>query len=106
MDAHTWHWFALYHQPWQARPCQLEKASECPKIDYQSPMVRFHLINYHRCFLSATNHEEDQPAHLTLKDANVPIEVNLAEYDEPAQRYCPAGVYEIVGEEEGSPRPN
>jgi electron-transferring-flavoprotein dehydrogenase len=54
-------------------------------------------------FLSNTNHEEDQPIHLTLKDAEVPITVNLALYDAPEQRYCPAGVYEIV-EEAGSPR--
>ncbi|WP_298091854.1 electron transfer flavoprotein-ubiquinone oxidoreductase [uncultured Sphingomonas sp.] len=55
-------------------------------------------------FLSNTNHEEDQPVHLTLKDASVPIEHNLPLYDEPAQRYCPAGVYEVVGVEEGDPR--
>ena len=55
-------------------------------------------------FLSNTNHEEDQPCHLTLKDASVPIEVNLALYDAPEQRYCPAGVYEIVGLDEGAPR--
>ena len=55
-------------------------------------------------FLSNTNHEEDQPIHLTLKDASVPIDVNLALYDSPEQRYCPAGVYEIVGREEGAPR--
>ena len=55
-------------------------------------------------FLSNTNHEEDQPVHLTLKDASVPIDVNLALYDAPEQRYCPAGVYEIVGAEEASPR--
>jgi len=55
-------------------------------------------------FLSNTNHEEDQPVHLTLKDAEVPIAVNLSLYDAPEQRYCPAGVYEIVGEEEGNPR--
>ena len=54
-------------------------------------------------FISNTNHEEDQPVHLTLKDAKVPIEVNLALYDAPEQRYCPAGVYEIV-EESGAPR--
>ena len=54
-------------------------------------------------FISNTNHEEDQPIHLTLKDAEVPIAVNLALYDAPEQRYCPAGVYEIV-EEAGSPR--
>ena len=55
-------------------------------------------------FLSNTNHEEDQPVHLTLKDASVPIDVNLALYDAPEQRYCPAGVYEIVGVEESNPR--
>jgi len=54
-------------------------------------------------FVSNTNHEEDQPIHLTLKDAEVPITVNLALYDAPEQRYCPAGVYEIV-DEAGSPR--
>jgi electron-transferring-flavoprotein dehydrogenase len=54
-------------------------------------------------FISNTNHEEDQPVHLTLKDADVPIDVNLALYDAPEQRYCPAGVYEIV-EESGKPR--
>jgi electron-transferring-flavoprotein dehydrogenase len=55
-------------------------------------------------FLSNTNHEEDQPVHLTLKDAAVPITVNLALYDSPESRYCPAGVYEIVGQESGDPR--
>ncbi|MDB5701203.1 MAG: electron transfer flavoprotein-ubiquinone oxidoreductase [Sphingomonadales bacterium] len=55
-------------------------------------------------FISNTNHEEDQPVHLTLKDPDVPITVNLALYDSPEQRYCPAGVYEIVGQEEGDPR--
>ena len=55
-------------------------------------------------FLANTNHEEDQPVHLTLKDAAVPITVNLALYDSPESRYCPAGVYEIVGQEQGDPR--
>jgi len=50
---------------------------------------------------SGTNHEEDQPVHLQLKDASVPVDINLALYDEPAQRYCPAGVYEIVRESDG-----
>jgi electron-transferring-flavoprotein dehydrogenase len=53
---------------------------------------------------SNTNHAEDQPCHLQLKDENVPIEVNLELYDAPEQRYCPAGVYEIVGKDEGKPR--
>jgi electron-transferring-flavoprotein dehydrogenase len=55
-------------------------------------------------FLSNTNHEEDQPVHLTLKDPNVPVEYDLPLYDEPAQRYCPAGVYEIVGQDTGDPK--
>jgi electron-transferring-flavoprotein dehydrogenase len=55
-------------------------------------------------FLSNTNHEEDQPVHLTLRDASIPVEYNLPHYDEPSQRYCPAGVYEIVGEAEGDPK--
>ena len=55
-------------------------------------------------FISGVNHEEDQPVHLTLKDTAVPIEVNLKLYESPEQRYCPAGVYEIVGREEQEPR--
>ena len=55
-------------------------------------------------FLSNTNHEEDQPVHLTLKDPDIPIAYDLPMYDEPAQRYCPAGVYEVVGEETGDPK--
>ncbi len=55
-------------------------------------------------FLSNTNHEEDQPVHLTLKDPDVPVEYDLPMYDEPAQRYCPAGVYEIVGQDTGDPK--
>jgi electron-transferring-flavoprotein dehydrogenase len=53
---------------------------------------------------SATNHDENQPAHLKLKDASIPIAVNLPMYDEPAQRYCPAGVYEVIAEEGKAPR--
>ncbi|HEY9554643.1 4Fe-4S dicluster domain-containing protein [Allosphingosinicella sp.] len=73
-------------------------------IVYPRPdgVISFDLLS--SVFLSNTNHEEDQPVHLTLKDANVPIDVNLADYDAPEQRYCPAGVYEIVGEEESNPR--
>ena len=55
-------------------------------------------------FLSNTNHEEDQPVHLQLRDPDVPININLALYDAPEQRYCPAGVYEIIGRDEGNPR--
>ena len=80
----------------------LRKASDMPKIPYPKPdgVVSFDRLS--SVFLSATNHEENQPAHLTLKNKDVPIEVNLALYDAPEQRYCPAGVYEIVRESDGS----
>jgi len=55
-------------------------------------------------FLSNTNHEEDQPSHLQLRDAGVPVAVNLALYDGPEQRFCPAGVYEFVDADDGSGR--
>ena len=80
----------------------LRKASDAPKIDYPSPdgKVSFDMLS--SVFISNTNHEENQPAHLTLKDESVPISINLAEYDAPEQRYCPAGVYEIIAEDDGA----
>jgi electron-transferring-flavoprotein dehydrogenase len=75
-----------------------------PKIAYPKPDGVISFDRLSSVFLSNTNHEEDQPVHLTLKDASIPIEVNLREYDAPEQRYCPAGVYEIVGEETGDPK--
>ncbi len=76
----------------------LIKASDAKAIDYPKPdgKLTFDLLS--SVFLSSTNHEEDQPSHLHLKDESVPISFNLPEFDEPAQRYCPAGVYEIVEE--------
>jgi len=79
----------------------LERADKAPKIDYPKPDGKITFDKLSSVFLSNTNHEEDQPSHLTLKDPKVPIEVNLKLYDEPAQRYCPAAVYEIVEEESG-----
>ena len=73
-------------------------------IAYPKPDNAYSFDRLTSVFLSNTNHEEDQPVHLTLKDPTVPVEVNLALYDEPAQRYCPAGVYEIVGLEDNNPR--
>lgn len=83
---------------------KLKPASECPKIDYPKPDGVLTFDRLSSVFLSSTNHEEDQPCHLQLKDASVPIAVNLARYDAPEQRFCPAGVYEILGHEEGNPR--
>lgn len=79
-------------------------ASEYNKIDYPKPDGVISFDKLSSVFLSNTNHEEDQPCHLTLKDASVPIEINLPKYDEAAQRYCPAGVYEIVESEQGEKR--
>jgi electron-transferring-flavoprotein dehydrogenase len=80
------------------------RADLYPKIDYPKPDGVISFDRLSSVFLSNTNHEEDQPCHLQLKDPDVPVKINLPLYDEPAQRYCPAGVYEIVGREEGSPR--
>jgi electron-transferring-flavoprotein dehydrogenase len=81
----------------------LLKASEAPPIDYPKPDGVISFDRLSSVFLSSTNHEEDQPSHLILKDESIPIDFNLPEYDEPAQRYCPAGVYEVV-EESGKSR--
>jgi len=75
---------------------KLKPAAECPPIDYPKPDGVLTFDRLSSVFLSNTNHEEDQPCHLQLKNADVPIEINLALYDAPEQRYCPAGVYEIV----------
>ena len=80
----------------------LKKASECDEIIYPKPDGIFSFDKLSSVFLSNTNHEEDQPAHLTLKDSSIPIAVNLVQYDEPAQRYCPAGVYEVLEDSENS----
>jgi electron-transferring-flavoprotein dehydrogenase len=82
----------------------MKPADQCPKIDYPKPDNVISFDKLSSVFLSNTNHEEDQPCHLTLKDPAVPIGTNLPLYDEPAQRYCPAGVYEVVEEADGSKR--
>ncbi|HJO11133.1 MAG TPA: 4Fe-4S dicluster domain-containing protein, partial [Gammaproteobacteria bacterium] len=80
--------------------CQLKPAAESQAIKYPKPDGVISFDKLSSVFLSNTNHVEGQPCHLQLADPSVPIEVNLPMYDEPAQRYCPAGVYEVV--EEGS----
>ncbi len=79
----------------------LKPASQCKPIKYPKPDGVISFDRPSSVFLSNTNHEEDQPVHLRLKDPSLPIRVNLPEYDEPAQRYCPAGVYEVVRSPEG-----
>jgi electron-transferring-flavoprotein dehydrogenase len=93
--------FTMHHHPdheslWRK---DLVKPIDYPKADGVLTFDRLSSV-----FISNTNHEEDQPVHLTLKDPAVPITYNLPMYDEPAQRYCPAGVYEVVGVEEGDPK--
>ncbi len=81
----------------------LKKADEAPRIAYPKPDGKLSFDKLSSVFLSNTNHEEDQPVHLKLKDPSIPIAQNLPLYDEPAQRYCPAGVYEVV-RDGGEPR--
>ena len=82
----------------------LKKAADAPAIAYPKPDGVVSFDKPGSVYLSNTNHEEDQPAHLRLKDDGVPIRVNLALYDAPEQRYCPAGVYEIVRDAAGELR--
>ncbi|MCB1562264.1 MAG: electron transfer flavoprotein-ubiquinone oxidoreductase [Alphaproteobacteria bacterium] len=94
--------------PWtlknHADHAQLQKAAQAQKISYPKPdgMITFDRLT--SVSFSGTNHAENQPCHLQLVDPSVPVAVNLKEYDEPAQRYCPAGVYEIVKDEAGQSR--
>ena len=93
--------FTLHHHPdheslWRK---DLVKPIVYPKADGVLTFDRLSSV-----FQSNTNHAEDQPVHLTLRDPNIPVDYDLPMYDEPAQRYCPAGVYEIVGEDVGDPK--
>ena len=91
--------------PWtfhhHADHTQLKKASECAPIVYPKPDGKISFDRLSSVFISATNHTEEQPCHLRLKDASVPISTNLALYNAPETRYCPAGVYEIVEDPSG-----
>ncbi|SEQ66295.1 electron transfer flavoprotein-ubiquinone oxidoreductase [Sphingobium sp. YR768] len=93
--------FTMKHKPDNEK---IWRKDQCEKIAYPKPDNVISFDRLTSVFLSNTNHEEDQPVHLQLKDPSVPISYNLPLYDEPAQRYCPAGVYEVVGQEEGDPK--
>ena len=93
--------FTMKHHPDNTT---LYRADMMPKPEYPKPDGVLTFDRLSSVFLSNTNHEEDQPIHLQLKDPTIPIEYILPMYDEPAQRYCPAGVYEVVGQDEGEPR--
>ncbi|UWQ10508.1 electron transfer flavoprotein-ubiquinone oxidoreductase [Aliiroseovarius crassostreae] len=80
------------------------KAADYKVIDYPKPDGTLSFDRLTNVSFAATNHEESQPCHLRLADPNVPINVNLPEFDEPAQRYCPAGVYEVIKEDGAEPR--
>ncbi|MBK9349260.1 MAG: electron transfer flavoprotein-ubiquinone oxidoreductase [Sulfuritalea sp.] len=104
------HWFlpriGIKTPPWTLHNHKRDNesllpAAQCARIDYPKPDGVLSFDRLSSVFLSNTNHEEDQPCHLQLKDATVPIATNLALYDAPEQRYCPAGVYEIVRDEGG-----
>jgi electron-transferring-flavoprotein dehydrogenase len=94
------------HAPWTLRHAHadhetLKTLPEAEPITYPKPDGVLTFDRLSSVFISNTNHNEDQPAHLTLKDATVPVKVNLELYDAPEQRYCPAGVYEIVRDADG-----
>tara|TARA_R110002124_G_scaffold287365_1_gene474272 strand:- start:205824 stop:207488 length:1665 start_codon:yes stop_codon:yes gene_type:complete len=108
-------WFGLVHAAFQsfggwllpytlknhADYAQLKKAADCPKINYATPDGKLSFDRLSSVYLSGTNHAENQPVHLQLKDKTIPIGKNLPDYAEPAQRYCPAGVYEVLEDADG-----
>ena len=93
------------HAPWTLHNKHhdhesLKKASECPKIDYPKPDNEVSFDRNSSVYLSGTTHDENEPCHLTLRDDSVPVLYNLADYDGPEERFCPAGVYEFIEDEE------
>ena len=97
------------HVPWTLRRAAadhtyLKPAAECQPIQYPKPDGKLTFDRLSSVFISNTNHEENQPAHLNLKDASVPVGINLAKFAGPEARYCPAGVYEYVKNEDQSDR--
>ena len=99
----------IKNPPWtihreQADHLYLKPAAECTPITYPKPDGKLTFDRLSSVFISNTNHEEQQPAHLTLKDEGVPVAINLARYAGPESRYCPAGVYEFVKNDDNSDR--
>jgi electron-transferring-flavoprotein dehydrogenase len=95
------------HVPWTIHKktpdhLALKDAKDCPRIEYPKPDGKLSFDRLSSVFISNTNHEENQPAHLTLKDASVPLNINYARFAGPEARYCPAGVYEYIPKEDGT----
>ena len=102
-------WLLKGNMPWtihRDKPDHacLKPAADCVKIDYPKPDGVLTFDRLSSVFISNTNHEENQPIHLTLKDASVPVSINLAKFGGPEARYCPAGVYEYVKDDQGADR--
>ena len=102
-------WLLKGKMPWALRHNKpdhacLQPAAECARIDYPKPDGKLTFDRLSSVFISNTNHDENEPIHLTLKDDTVPVSVNLAKYGGPEARYCPAGVYEFVKTDNGEDR--
>ncbi|WP_198952735.1 MULTISPECIES: electron transfer flavoprotein-ubiquinone oxidoreductase [unclassified Achromobacter] len=102
-------WLLKGKMPWTIHRTKpdyacLQPASECARIDYPKPDSKITFDRLSSVFISNTNHDENEPVHLTLKDPSVPVAVNLAKYGGPEARYCPAGVYEFVKDDHGADR--
>jgi len=99
----------IHSPPWtihrkKADHLYLKPADECKPIAYPKPDNKITFDRLSSVFVSNTNHSEDQPAHLTLKDPSVPVRINLVKFAGPESRYCPAGVYEFVADADGGER--
>jgi len=102
-------WLLKGRMPWtlhHSKPDHacLQPAADCPRIDYPKPDGKLTFDRLSSVFISNTNHDENEPVHLTLKDPSIPVSVNLAKYGGPESRYCPAGVYEFVKTDTGEDR--
>ncbi|ARP95845.1 electron transfer flavoprotein-ubiquinone oxidoreductase [Bordetella genomosp. 13] len=100
-------WLLKGNFPWtihRTKPdhAYLQPASQCARIDYPKPDGKLTFDKLSSVFISNTNHDENEPVHLTLKDPTVPVAVNLAQYGGPEARYCPAGVYEFIKDDHGA----